>query len=85
MQARKSNFIYAHGCPNINSVGRAFNFRKEGGRLAAQISAMHGARKWLETVFKQSSELLVALETVLRWLETVLSCLLYTSPSPRDS
>ena len=26
----------------------------------------------LETVFKQSSERLVALETVLRWLETVL-------------
>ena len=29
-------------------------------------------RKWLETVFKQSSKHLVALETVLRWLETVL-------------
>ena len=29
-------------------------------------------RKWLETVFKQSSERLVALKTVLRWLETVL-------------
>ena len=28
--------------------------------------------KWLETVFKQSSERFVALETVLRWLETVL-------------
>ena len=28
--------------------------------------------KWLETVFKHSSERLVALETVLRWLETVL-------------
>ena len=31
--------------------------------------------KWLETVFKQSSERLVALETVLRWLETVLKWL----------
>ena len=32
----------------------------------------YGTRKWLKTVFKQSSEHLVALETVLRWLETVL-------------
>ena len=29
-------------------------------------------RKWQETVFKLSSERIVALETVLRWLETVL-------------
>ena len=31
--------------------------------------------KWLETVFKRSSEQFVALETVLRWLKTVLKWL----------
>ena len=28
--------------------------------------------KWLETIFRQSSERIVALEAVLRWLEKVL-------------
>ena len=32
-------------------------------------------RKWLETVYKHSSECLVALKKVLRWLEEVLKWL----------
>ena len=41
-------------------------------RISSSLFAVIEGRKWLETVFKQSSERLVALETVLRWLETVL-------------